>query len=39
MGLNVHYNAHNKIYEILSFSKPKIYNVIICNIFDERNVR
>ncbi len=38
MGFNVHYNAHNKLYDIFSFF-PKIYDVIICNKFNERNVR
>ncbi len=27
MGLNVHYNAHNKLYEFFPFF-PKVYNVI-----------
>jgi hypothetical protein len=39
MGLDVHYNAHNELYESFSFFEPKIYSVIICSIFNERNVR
>jgi len=39
MDLAVHYNAHNELYEIFSFFFPKIYIVIICNKFNESNIR
>jgi hypothetical protein len=38
LGLDVHYNAHNKPYEIFSFFL-KVYNVIICNKFNKRIVK
>ncbi len=38
LGLDVCYNAHNKLYEIFSFF-PKIFNVKSCNKFNKRNVK
>jgi len=38
VGLDVHYNAHNELYEIFSFFS-KVYNVIIHNKCNEKIVR
>jgi hypothetical protein len=38
LGLDVHYNAHNELNEFFSLFS-KIYNVIICNKFNDKNFK